>query len=495
VYIQPNLEGFSALNFNDAKALIDSGYSQTIRQIQDIKNKVPSKQTHDQIRAKRDRFNGKSKTWDFDRVTFKVFNSSQRKYLRRIFKVNKDVPHSLSLQDVKDRYFKLASEPYFSNVYPSILFNEESGKFGLQLTRRPQKNFQVDFGGVLATRDVSNIALGLNYYHFSNVLMHSYIGVQTGSFYKSAIARMRLDLPFLNQFYLQPEAEFNGWDYLENEDLLHNISPTVLKRYDRKVSLHVGKSIGSYFKGVASLELFNNDDEFSNNKTFISTDTLDQLKVKGFKTGLIFSMNDLNRKQYASQGKAYSLSIQYFNVTEDYTPGNTSKITTQSHNDHQWFRLTATAEHYFNKGWFRPGYFAEAVFSNQPIFSNYFGTIINSPSFFPLQDSRTLVLENFRSFNYTAFGLRNVFSIKNKLDFRIEGYLFKPLEYIQEGQNQEATEVIDFTQVFIAGTVGFVYHSPVGPVALNFNYYDDDENQFGVLLHVGFLLFNRHALE
>jgi NTE family protein len=30
---------------------------------------------------------------------------------------------------------------------------------------------------------------------------------------------------------------------------------------------------------------------------------------------------------------------------------------------------------------------------------------------------------------------------------------------------------------------------------LSANYYDDDENQFGVLLHVGFLLFNKHSFE
>jgi len=495
IYIQPNLENYSALNFADVKAMIDSGYVQTIRQIEEIKGKVSFKRTHEEFRGNREQFKSRSKTWEFDRVTFKVFNSNQRKYIRRIFKVHKEGPHSLSLQQIKQGYFKLASEPYFSNVYPSILFNDASQKFRLQLTRRPQKNFQVDFGGVLATRDVSNIALGLNYYYFSNILTHAYVGVQTGSFYKSAIARTRIDLPLLNQFYLQPEVEFNGWDYLESEDLLHNISPTVLKRFDRKVALHVGKSIGNYFKGVASIESFNNDDEFSNKKTFISTDTLDRLKVKGFSTGLGFSMNDLNRKQYASQGKAYSLTLQYYNVTEDYLPGSTSKSDVANNLNHQWFRLKVTAEHYFNKGWFRPGYFAEAVFSNQPFFSNYFSTIINAPAFFPLQDSPTLILENFRSFNYAAFGLRHVFTIKNKLDFRLDGYLFKPFEYIQEGENQEATVDIDFTKVFFAATAGLVFHSPVGPIGLNFNYYDDVENEFGVMLHVGYLLFNKHSLE
>lgn len=496
VYIQPNLEGYSALDFGRAKALIDSGYVQTMRQLEEIKQKVGTQRTCDDITAKRNAFNVRSKPWEFEKLTFKIFNSGQRGYIRRVFKVDPKKPRPLYYQDVRQGYYKLAAEPYFNNVYPSIQFNKDTEKFVLQLTRRPQKNFQVDFGGVLATRDVSNIALGLNYYYFNRVLTHVYLGVQTGSFYKSGIARTRIDLPFLNQFYIQPEAVFNGWDYTESVDLLQETPLTVLKRFDRKLGLHVGKAVGNHFKVVMSIEGFNNEDRYSNEKSFISSDTLDILHLSGYKTGITFSMNDLNRKQYASYGKSYSLSGHFFNVSEKYEPGTTADpARLLNTKDHQWFRLRATAEHYFSRGWYRPGYYAEAVFSNQPVFSNYYGTIFNAPSFFPLQDSKTLILENFRAFNYAAFGVRNVFVIKNKLDFRLEGYAFKPFEEIQEGLNQETQMKTDFTQLYFAASAGMVYHSPVGPVALNFNYYNDKENEIGVLLHVGFLLFNKHTLE
>ncbi len=496
VYIQPNLERYSALDFSNARVLIDSGYAQTIRQINEIKQKISLRRTCEEVTDSRNIFNAKSTPWVFEKVTFKVFNSRQRKYIRKIFKVDSKKSKPLYFHHIKQGYFKLAAEPYFNNVYPSILYNKDSEKFILQLTRRPQKNFQVEFGGVLATRDVSNIALGMNYYYFNRVLTHAYAGFQTGSFYKSAIARTRIDLPFLNQFYIQPEAIFNGWDYPESVDLLQKTELTILKRFDRKLALHVGKAVGNHFKGVLTIEGFNNEDRFSNKKSFISADTLDVMKIDGYKTGISFSMNDLNHKQYASQGKAYSVSGYYFNLKERYSPGNTADpARVENTKEHQWFRLRASAEHYFSRGWYRPGYFAEAVFSNQPAFSNYFGTIINAPAFFPIQDSRTLILENFRAFNYVAFGVRNVFVIKNKLDFRLEGYVFKPLEEIQEGQNQEVLEKADFTQLYFAATSGLVFHSPVGPIGLSLNYYNDKENEVGVLLHVGFLLFNKHSLE
>lgn len=495
IYIQPNLEGYSSLEFKYARALIDSGYAQTMRQMPELKQKIAARKTCEDIVAGRNEFNNQNKLWVFEKIAFKSFNSHQRKYIRRIFKVTPK--RTLYYRDIRTGYYKLAAEPYFSNVYPSMLFNPDANKFVLQLTKRAQKNFQVDFGGVIATRDVSNIALGLNYYYFNNLLTHAYAGFQTGSFYKSAIIRTRIDLPFLDRFYVQPEAIFNGWDYTEGIDILkENNTPTVLKRFDRRLGVHVGKSIGDQFKADMSIEGFNNDDHYSNRKSYNSSDTLDQLLLEGYKTGITFSMNDLNRKQYPSYGKAYSISAHFFSAKENYTPGNTAdEDQVKSTASHTWFRLKATAEHYFTRGWYRPGFYAEAVFSNQKPFSNYFGTIINTPAFFPIQDSRTLILENFRAFNYVAFGVRNIFTIKNKLDFRLEGYAFKPFQHLTENDNQDAVTQTELTRVALAAAGSVVFHSPVGPVAFSVNYYDDAENRVGVLLHVGFLLFKNHILE
>jgi NTE family protein len=493
VYIQPNLKGYTSFDFASARSLIDSGYVQTMRQIEEIKSKVGSRRSCDDVADERNKFNNRNIPVVFNEVVYKGFNSKQRRYLNHIFHVNKK-DNFLYYNQIKKSYFRLVSEEYFSNVYPNIIYDSIGDQFKFQLTRRPQKNFQVDFGGVVATRDVSNIFLGFNYYRFTHQLFHFYGGFQTGNFYKSAILKMRLDFPF--QLFVEPIVAYNTWDYLGSNDLLKETSsPTVLKRINRKYGAHLGWPIAHLFKSTLGIEGINNIDQYGNNKVFISSDTLDVLKLTGFKAELNFSANTLNRKQYASAGKAYTLSGQYFNVKERYDPGNTSVLTESVINKHQWFRLRASAEQYFDAGWFKPGFFAETVFSNQPFFANYRGTIINAPGVFPIQDTRTLLLENLRAFNYLSVGIRNVFSLQNKLDFRIEAYMFKPLEYLHQNVNQEATAVANLNSIYFAGTAGLVMHSPIGPVSFSVNYYDDDEDQLGAFLHVGFLLFDKHSLE
>ncbi len=46
-----------------------------------------------------------------------------------------------------------------------------------------------------------------------------------------------------------------------------------------------------------------------------------------------------------------------------------------------------------------------------------------------------------------------------------------------------------------AATAGLVYHTPVGPVSLSYNIYDDPIKRNGVLLHLGYLIYNKRSIE
>jgi NTE family protein len=182
-------------------------------------------------------------------------------------------------------------------------------------------------------------------------------------------------------------------------------------------------------------------------------------------------------------------------VLEEFQPGNTSVSTVDTRTNHSWLQAKMTLEQYFKKGFYSSGYIIDGVVSNQPTFTNYYGTIINAPGFYPLQDSRTLLLKNFRAFNYVAGGWRNVFSLSRNIDFRLEAYAFKPFQTISQDASQHPLVEEQIKQIYFAGMADLVMHSTVGPISLSLNYYDDPNRQLAVLLHVGFLLFNKTSLE
>lgn len=493
VYIQPDIKRFTSFDFGKGRALIDSGYAQTMRQMPEIKSKVSSRRTCDAVALARNQFNNKTTAFFVDHIEAEGFSKNQQRYINRFFK--KEGP-TLTFSEVKRGFYRLTSDDYFNNLYPSFSFNPENKNFNLKLLRRPQNNFQVDFGGVIATRSISSIFLGLNYYYFNRSLMHAEANFNTGDFYKSAQLKSRIDLPNRGQFYIEPEATFNKWDFISGKDLvIKNFSPTVLNRIDRKMGVNVGIPVGNRYKFIIESSYINNRDQYINNDVLVSTDTLDLLRVRGSRAGLSLSSNTLNRKQYSSAGKRFVFSFDLFDLNESLEPGNTSVKSAPEKIDHRFFRARVSMEQYFLKGVYSTGYFFESVISNQDPFSSYTASVINAPGFSQIQDSRTVLLENFRSYNYISGGLRNVFKVKKSLDFRLEGYVFKPLESLKKGVNQETLLEQNLTDIYFAATAGLVLHSSVGPISLSLNYYDDKENQLGVLLHVGFLLFNKTSLE
>jgi NTE family protein len=493
IYIQPNLKGFTAFDFGLAKAMIDSGYNQTMRQMKDIKEKVASRKTCEAVAEARNRFNNKSIPIRVNEISFEGFDRGQRKYLNRFFKNGK---RPLYYRDIEKGYFQLVSEEYFNNVHPSFKFNPTTKDYSFRLARRQPNNFQVDFGGVIASRNISNIYLGLNYYSFHQVLTHAQINIATGDFYKSLQLKTRFDIPVFGRFYLEPEVTFNNWNYFQSNDILvRRYSPTVLTRLDRKYGASLGVPVARQIKAFINGAYFVNTDQFIDKNVLVSTDTLDQLNLTGTRFGVGILYNTLNRKQYPNQGRSFSIFSNYFSLIEEYKPGNTSINQTALRSNRSWVQLKISLDQYFRTGIFSTGYLLEGVFSNQPTFSNYFSTIINAPAFNPLQDSRALLLQNFRAFNYVAGGLKTIFSIRKKLDLRFEAYAFKPLQSISQDDTQHAKIEGQIQQFYFAGMTDLVFHSTVGPVSLSLNYYDDKNRQLAVLLHVGFLLFNKTSLE
>ncbi len=495
IYIQPNMKDFSALDFTKVRAMIDSGYAETVRKMPEIQAKIASRRSAAVVASARTRFNNRTMPLLTENIVTTGFDSKQTRYIDRFFKSGK---RPLQFEDVKSGYYRLVSEDYFKNIYPSFSYNQNTERFTFQLARRRTNNFQVDFGGVIATRNISNIFLGLNFYHFNRILTHISANFSTGTFYKSAQLKARLDFPDFGQFYLEPDALFNSWNFIEGNDLIVNkTSTTILSRIDRKIGLSIGRPLGKQFKAALRAHYISNNDQYIDKDVLVTTDTLDQLLMTGGRYGFQISANTLNRKQYASAGKSYYAAFDYFDLNEDLKPGTTSALysTVVENKRRQWVRGTLIMEQYFRKDFFSSGYYLHAVISNQPLFANYEGTIINAPGFYPMQDSRTLLLQNFRAFNFVAGGWRNVFTLRKNLDFRLEAYLFKPLEAIVKGSSQEPVLSADLTKIYFAGTAGLVLHSTVGPISLSLNYYDNNKSQLGVLLHIGFLLYNKTSME
>lgn len=500
VYIQPDLADFSATNFSPVAELIKQGYDATIADMDNIKKQVARRVSSQELGAKRTAFNMRKPNLIFSHVTVTGVNSQQKKYIERLFKSDKS---TFDLKDIKRGYYKLVADETFESIYPKIAYQPETDSYSFEILAQPKKSLKIDFGGNISTRPISNVYLGLQYNYLNRKAYTFGANFYSGRFYESVQLSGRVDYPSGLPLFLAAELTYNHWNYYNTSQIfIENPHPTYIEQADRKIEVKLGMPLNRNAKITVNGAFINNNDSYSPNNQFNVGDVLDRTVFNGLRTSLIFEQNSLNRKQYADRGHSFLLSLNFTTGKENYSPGNVYRALSASsqlvieRKFREWFHVKMSDEHYFfHTNRYTAGYLAEAVISNQPRYFTYYGTLLASPAFFPLQDSKSLFLENFRATSYGAGGLKNILKIKRNFDFRLEGYLFLPFQEFKKDGLQDTQFEKPFSKWHYAGTAGLVYHTPVGPVSLSYNLYDDPVKRHGVLLHLGFLIYNKRSIE
>lgn len=500
-YIQPDMTNFSSTNFMPVAELIKRGYDATMAEMEGIKSKVSRRVSAQELLAKRMEFNQRKPNLVFSNVVVSGVNSQQKKYIERLFKSDQT---TFNLTDIKRGYYKLVADETFETVYPKIVYNQATDSYVFEIVARPKKSFRIDFGGNISSRPISNVYLGLQYNYLNKKAYTFGANFYSGRFYESAQLSGRVDYPSGLPLFLAAELTYNHWNYYNTSQIfIENPHPTYVEQGDRKIDIKLGMPLNRNARITLVGSFINNNDSYSPTNTFQVGDVLDRTVFNGLRTSILFEQNSLNRKQYADRGHSFLLSLNFTTGKENYTPGNIfradksfSSTLDVERKYREWMHIKLSDEHYFfHTKHYSLGYLAEAVISSQPKYFNYYSTLLAAPAFYPLQDSRSLFLEKFRATSYAAAGLKNVFNIKRNLDLRLEGYLFLPYKEFEQTGLQQVQYAKAFRRWHYAGTAGLVYHTPVGPISFSYNLYDDPVKRNGVLLHLGYLIYNKRSLE
>jgi len=501
VYIQPDLINYTATNFAPVAELIKRGYDATMADMENIKRAVKRRVNAEELLKRRAAFNDRKPDLVFSNVTVSGVNSQQKKYIERLFKSDQA---TFNLADIKRGYYKLVADETFETIYPKISYRPETDSYNFEIMAQPKKSFKIDFGGNISSRPISNVYLGLQYNYLNRKSYTFGANFYSGRFYESVQMSGRIDYPSGLPLFLAAELTYNHWNYYNTSQIfIENPHPTYIEQADRKIEVKFGMPLNRNARITLSTAFINNNDSYSPTNSFSVGDVLDRTVFNGFRTNLLFEKNSLNRKQYADRGHSFLLSVNFFTGKENYTPGNIYRNLTSFTDElivqrkfRQWGQIKLSDEHYFfHTRKYSVGYLAEGVLANQPRFFNYYSTLLAASAFYPLQDSKSLFLENFRATSYAAGGLKNVFHIKKSLDFRLEGYLFLPFQEFKKTGPQDVQYGRSLGEWRYAGTAGLVYHTPVGPISFSYNLYDDPVKRHGVLLHLGYLIYNKRSIE
>lgn len=494
ILIEPALEDIGTFDFAKIKEAIEIGYQATLLKIDSIKISISRKVTKKMIEDKRKKYLSEKIKLSISEITTTGLSDEEKNYFNNKFLKNKNNDY-IDYETLKSRYLKLYQSEHIYSFFPSINHYNDSSQ-SLNLYVRKEKPFNASFGGHFSSRPVNTGFLKLSYSDFKLTPITIYGNAYFGNFYGSVKAGLKLFLPTHKEVYIEPYYVQSRWDYFSSfATFFEDVKPSYLILEESFWGAKLATEFIKRSKLEFSIKNGVNDYNYYQTTNDINIDTADFTNILYYSPGIKIEFNTLNRKEFGSLGKFFSFESRFVHAIESSIAGSTGANIDLDNTFRNWFYIHTKFTKYFQEGnFYRLGLYAEGYYAYKPFLQNYSITNLSSKQFNPFPDSKNMFFSDFRSNEFASVGLINIFTLKDKLDLRIEAYIFQPIRSLLNEDGNSAYSK-PFSETFNLGSVSLIYYSLVGPVRATLDYYGEQVNPITFQLSYGFSIFNERGIK
>ena len=399
------------------------------------------------------------------------------------------------MKDVERRYYRLYAAPQVDFIFPTLSLKDDS-TYQLNVDVRKAKDFKIEVGGHLSSRPVNTGYFGLTYQTMGKVLTQTKLETYFGKFYGSARASFKLDLPAVYPVSTSAYFTLNRWDYFRSfATFFEDVKPSFLVQNEMYAGLKLDLPITNNLLSTIDGKAFKLDDLYYQTDEFTNKDTADVTNFNGMSASWSITQNSLNRKQFANSGHYFKFMVRYVLGREHSTSGSTSLNPYDEIQRHEWLNLSLDYQSFIvDLDHYHLGLHGQLVYNSQSLFANYTATLLSMTEFSLIPDAKTYFLPEYRSPQFIGAGLNNVFTFNEKIDFRLDAYLYQP--FVKVIQNIDGTLSLSkpFKGETYMASASIIYHSFIGPVRFTTNYFPKQEAPFSFQFSLGYVLFNERAI-
>jgi len=492
ILIEPKVEDVSVIDFSQSPNFIRNGYIAAKEKMPQIKQFVTDSVPYWNTTLRRNAYRKKIPPLIVNTIKVAGVNEVQSNYLNKLLTNNST---SATLEDVKTEYFKLISDDKLAHIFPRLIYNKTNGKFDLLLDVEKDKNFEFLLGGNISSNAINTIFTELRYKQFGiqglNILGNAYLG----RFYNSALASVRMEYPQKRPFYQEINIGFNQFNYFNtSRSFFGDEAPSYLKQNENYINFNIGFPSTNKAKWEIGITVAGLSDDYYQSNTYTREDQYDENDLDLIKPYISYELNTQKNQYYSNQGVFLNTKLYLINGKERNKPGTTGTYHTEESKSHNWvgFRMKyANFIPYSKRITF--GLYSDICLSTQELFSTYTASKFRAPQFNPIPELSTQFLPTFRDYNFVSIGLKGIYNIAPKIDFRLEGYIYQAIQNIKKEETGKPKLSAYFeSQYFILSAIG-VYNTRFGPLSLSLNYLQGSQPPFSATLNFGYILFNRRA--
>ena len=491
--IKSPLEDLSTFSFNRVEEALEIGYQSALKRMASLLGHITNRTSKDEISSKRKKFREGLPEFKLRSVNYGNKKGSEYYINRSLMRTRNE--ETISLNQFKKRYFKLSAMQEIEYLFPTLSMYEDS-TFGVDVKLAKSKNFKLDVGGHLSSRPVNMGYLGLSYRTLGAVAANVHAESYFGKFYGSAKADITLDIPRIYPIAMNAYFVLNRWDYFRSfATFFEDVKPSFLIQNELYTGAKIKLPFGNRIINTLDARYFELNDEYYQTAQFSNADTSDRTIFYGSSVGYEFLYTSLNRKQFANKGSKAQIRFRFVNGVENTTYGSTVNSQQAARILHQWINLNFDFQHYFfSKYKVHVGTHFLGQFTSQSLFDNYTASLLSLPTFSVFPDMQTYFMPEYRSHQHVGIGMNLVYTPKDRLDIRVDSYLYKPFLELGKSLNGALQFVQSGRGISLLTSTSVIYHTIFGPLRATVNLFPKQERLFNFQLSYGYVLFNERAI-
>jgi len=495
IIIEPQLGDIGTFDFDKITNAIDIGYQTTLKLMDSIKTQIQRRVSKNNLQKKRANYLNKKVKISVSNINVIGVNQQEGQFIKRkIIKTKKN--EVLDFEELKTRILHLYQSEYINSIFPTISLNPDKTQTVTLLIKK-EKSFRVAVGGHFSSRPVNEGFIEASYISTNSAPLKLYANTYFGKFYGSVKLGVKYYLPSKNDSYFEPIFVMNRWDYFTSfTTFFEDVKPSFLIVNEKFWGIKYNLPVFSKGKLIVGFKNGTNQYDYYQTKNFTNKDTADFTSMLFYSPGISYIRNNLNRKQFASAGSLLEIKGRYIHGIEHTIPGSTSQNDLELDNTFRnWFYVKAKYLTYFmRKTSYRLGIDLEGYYAFKPFLANYTATVLSAEQFNPFPDAKTFFIDDYRSNQYISVGLMNVFTLNDKLDFRVDAYFYQPISNIINNNGKTEYSSLFFKGYEMAST-SLIYHSRIGPLRATLNYFGQQNYPLSFQLSYGYVIFNERGIK
>ena len=183
-------------------------------------------------------------------------NDRKKQYFLRSIKIKEG--EIINSDDFKKQYNRLVANENVRTVFPSLCFNDVTGKYDINFDIRDADPMELKFGGYISSSAVNEAYLKIRFQHLGKTSKKLDLSTYFGTFYSSFLAAVRFEQQGKVPFYLMLDFLISRKNYFSSARYFYeDQAPAYIvidENYlDFSIGIPVGLPQGCFFVHLLSL--------------------------------------------------------------------------------------------------------------------------------------------------------------------------------------------------------------------------------------------------